>query len=88
MIISIHILFGFLYEFRHLSENDIELACGRVKQEYRSDLEEEFTEEYKHFCHFVKLDVLLLDASSRIFCFLDFWSPVLFVAGSFVPQLF
>ena len=26
-----------------------ELACGRVKQEYRSDLLEEFTEEYKHF---------------------------------------
>ena len=53
----LYILFGFLDEFRHLSEKDTELACERIKPEYRSDLEEEFTEEYKHFCHFMKLEI-------------------------------
>ena len=47
-----------------ISEKDIELACERLKQEYRSDLEEEFTEEYKHFCHFVDLEIKSCDLVS------------------------
>ena len=61
---QVYNLFGFLYEFRHISEKDIELACERLKQEYRSDLEEEFTEEYKHFCHFVDLEIKSCDLVS------------------------
>ena len=61
---QVYNLFGFLYEFRHISEKDIELACEWLKQEYRSDLEEEFTEEYKHFCHFVDLEIKSCDLVS------------------------